>query len=180
MRRTASMSGQSWLESSLQRSSKLGLEVLERAKRRSVDWPSVRRPNRKHNAKEKHAEVQEELCVHEGLDLDRAFSRIVQHMSETTHQCKNFYKSSSAAKVSEQEKSHVCRFHSQQSPSGQHRPTNSTFRKAQYTGLSEPEDFLIEVSPGTYSVTAAMQDASPQTRVVHISAGESKSLTFDL
>uniref|UniRef100_A0A8B9LC22 A-kinase interacting protein 1 n=1 Tax=Astyanax mexicanus TaxID=7994 RepID=A0A8B9LC22_ASTMX len=127
-----------------------------------------------------YLQVQEELCVHEGLDLDRAFSRIVQHMSETTHQCKNFYKSSSAAKVSEQEKNHVCRFHSQQSPSGQHRPTNSTFRKAQYTGLSEPEDFLIEVSPGTYSVTAAMQDASPQTRVVHISAGESKSLTFDL
>lgn len=46
--------------------------------------------------------------------------------------------------------------------------------------LSEPEDFLIEVSPGTYAITAGMQDAGPQTRVVHISAGESMSLTFNL
>ncbi|XP_072551193.1 A-kinase-interacting protein 1 [Salminus brasiliensis] len=178
MRRPPSMAGQSWLESSLQRSSKLGLEVLERAKRRSVDWPSVRRANRKHSAKEKHAE--EYPCIHTSLDLDRAFSRIVQHMSETTYECKNFYESSRSAKVSEQEKSHVCRFHAQRFPSGQPRPAAEASRKAHCAGLSEPEDFLIEVSPGTYSITAAVQDAGPQTRVVHIGAGESKRLAFDL
>ncbi len=47
-------------------------------------------------------------------------------------------------------------------------------------GSSEPEDFLIEVSPGTYSITAAMQDAKPQTKTVRINAGESTSLTFKL
>lgn len=47
-------------------------------------------------------------------------------------------------------------------------------------GLSEPEDFLIDVSPGTYAITAAMQDAGPQTRVVHVNAGESMRLTFNL
>lgn len=43
------MAGQSWMESSLQRSSKLGLEVLERAKRRSVDWSTARQSSQKHH-----------------------------------------------------------------------------------------------------------------------------------
>lgn len=47
-------------------------------------------------------------------------------------------------------------------------------------GSSESEDFLIEVSPGTYSITAAMQDTKPQTKTVRINAGESMNLTFNL
>ncbi len=35
------MASQAWLESSLRRSASLGLEVLERASRRSVDWSST-------------------------------------------------------------------------------------------------------------------------------------------
>ncbi|XP_031721142.1 A-kinase-interacting protein 1 isoform X3 [Anarrhichthys ocellatus] len=35
------MASQAWLESSLRRSASLGLEVLERASRRSVDWTST-------------------------------------------------------------------------------------------------------------------------------------------
>lgn len=35
------MANQAWLESSLRRSASLGLEVLERASRRSVDWTST-------------------------------------------------------------------------------------------------------------------------------------------
>ncbi|XP_037395890.1 A-kinase-interacting protein 1 isoform X2 [Pygocentrus nattereri] len=150
MRQPLSTAGQSWLESSLQRSSKLGLEVLERAKRRSVDWSSARVPNQKRRAKEKHGE--------------------------------NFYKSVGSAKASEREKNHVCRFHSLHLPHTSRRTQPAAFasRRAHCTGLSEPEDFLIEVSPGTYSITAAVQDAGPQTRVVRINAGESKRLTFNL
>lgn len=36
------MASPAWLESSLRRSRRLGLEVLERASRRSVDWTSIR------------------------------------------------------------------------------------------------------------------------------------------
>lgn len=36
------MANQAWLESSLRRSASLGLEVLERASRRTVDWTSTR------------------------------------------------------------------------------------------------------------------------------------------
>lgn len=35
------MADPAWLESSLQRSASLGLEVLERASRRTVDWTST-------------------------------------------------------------------------------------------------------------------------------------------
>ncbi|XP_036440630.1 A-kinase-interacting protein 1 [Colossoma macropomum] len=180
MKQPPSTAGQSWLESSLERSSKLGLEVLERAKRRSVHWPSARGSNQKHRAKEKHSEVQEDPGVH--VSLDHAFAKIMQHMSETTHQCKNFYRSVGSVKASEREKNHVCRFHSLHLPQTSRRTQTAAFasRRAHYTGLSEPEDFLIEVSPGTYSITAAMQDAGPQTRVVRINAGESKRLTFNL
>ncbi|KAI4901665.1 hypothetical protein NFI96_012841 [Prochilodus magdalenae] len=180
MKRPQSTAGQCWLESSLQRSSKLGLEVLERAKRRTVEWPSSRRPNQRRRAQETHREVQEETgaCV----SLDHAFAKIMQHMSETTHQCKNYYSTVGSAKANEREKTHVCRFHSLQLPqtSSQTQPAAMASSRAHYTGSSEPEDFLIEVSPGTYSITAAGEDAGPQTRVVHINAGESKRLTFNL
>lgn len=36
------MADPAWLESSLRRSASLGLEVLERASRRTVDWTSTR------------------------------------------------------------------------------------------------------------------------------------------
>ncbi|XP_066541384.1 A-kinase-interacting protein 1 [Hoplias malabaricus] len=175
-----SMAAQSWWETSLQRSSRLGREVLERAKRRSVDWPNERRPNQKHSEKEERRQVLEDPCV--SASLDQAFDRIVQHMSETSRQCKNFYHTVGAAKVSEKEKTHMCRFHTPQllQATSRCQPTTMTSTRVHYTGLSEPEDFLIEVSPGTYAITAEMQDAGPQTRVVHINAGESKNLRFDL
>lgn len=42
------------------------------------------------------------------------------------------------------------------------------------------EDFFIEVSPGTYTVTAGMPDSQQQTQLVSVKAGESVDLTFNL
>jgi len=42
------------------------------------------------------------------------------------------------------------------------------------------EDIYIEVSPGTYSVTAASEDMVQQTHVVNVCAGQSVDLTFVL
>ncbi|XP_058243124.1 A-kinase-interacting protein 1 isoform X1 [Hemibagrus wyckioides] len=170
------MAGRCWLESSLDRSSKLGIEVLQRARRRSERWKSVRASHRDHSGSEKHTEVLEHPATR--MTLDDAFAKIVECMSETSNQCKTFYRSASAAELREQERAHVCRFHAK--TSRQIQTTTLTSKRAQYTGLSEPEDFLIEVSPGTYAITAAMQDAGPQTRVVHVNAGESTRLTFNL
>ncbi|KAM9481427.1 A-kinase-interacting protein 1 [Clarias gariepinus] len=174
------MAGRCWLESSLDRSSKLGLEVLQRAKRRSETWKSVGTPHRDHHGTEKHTEILEHSATH--MTLDKAFAKIVECMSETSNQCKKFYRSASAAELQGQERTHVCRFHAYdlRQTSRQIENTTLTSKGAHYTGLSEPEDFLIEVSPGTYAITAAMQDAGLQTRVVHINAGESMRLAFNL
>lgn len=42
------------------------------------------------------------------------------------------------------------------------------------------EDFYIEVSPGTYAITASLPEAHQQTQLVTIRAGESVDLTFNL
>lgn len=46
--------------------------------------------------------------------------------------------------------------------------------------LLAAEDFFIEVSPGTYAVTASMPDSQKQTQLVSVKAGESINLTFNL
>ncbi|XP_051953681.1 A-kinase-interacting protein 1 [Xyrauchen texanus] len=161
------MASEAWLESSLCRSSKLGQEVLEKAKRRSVNWRSTR------PGSPLHMFSQNSDLSHSSLD--HAFATIVEYMAETTRQCKKFH---TAVHLTEsREREHVCRYHSQQ--------TSRTADQEPITRASikrdiEPEDFAIEVSPGTYSITAAMQDSKPHTKTVRINAGESMSLTFNL
>ncbi|XP_051580840.1 A-kinase-interacting protein 1-like [Myxocyprinus asiaticus] len=102
------MAIEAWLESSLRRSSKLGQEVLEKAKKRSVDWTSTRprsSPMFSHNER-----VTERDRSHSSLD--HTFAAIVEYMAETTRQCKMFYTDVHLAESRERE--HVCRYHSQQ------------------------------------------------------------------
>lgn len=42
------------------------------------------------------------------------------------------------------------------------------------------KDFYIEVSPGTYSVTAVSEDMVEQTYVVDVNAGQTIDITFVL
>ncbi|KAH1171219.1 hypothetical protein KIL84_006837, partial [Mauremys mutica] len=42
------------------------------------------------------------------------------------------------------------------------------------------KDLYIEVSPGTYSVTATSDDMVKQTHVVDVNAGQSIDLTFSI
>ncbi|KAK1785328.1 hypothetical protein P4O66_018241 [Electrophorus voltai] len=172
--RPASSMSKPALESSLHRSSQLGREVLERARRRSARWSNPSDGGRK------HCEIQEDPAVH--ARLDRAFTKIVACMAETTIQCKMFHSRDTGPEPSEREQTHVCRFHSQQLVRMSSRPQAGAVptKHVRFTGVSEPEDFLIEVSPGTYAITAASQDAGPQTKVVRINAGESTRLTFNL
>ncbi|CAB1323533.1 unnamed protein product [Coregonus sp. 'balchen'] len=129
------MASQAWqLESSLRRSARLGLEVLERASRRRVDWSSSVSPSPNTTSTDGNA-GNEVLGNSAHTSLDDAFETIAEFMAQTTYQCK---------------------------------------------ARSSPEDFHIEVSPGTYAITAGMQDSQQQTRLVRINAGESMNLTFHL
>lgn len=161
------MASQAWLESSLRRSAILAEAVLERATRRSVDWASNSNPFQT-PIEDGHQSEVPYTC------LDDAFKTVAEFMSQTTHKCKNFYMSNPWPELSDNEKSHVSRFHSNQSFT-----TRPTVQTRKHSLLSD-EDFHIEVSPGTYAITAATADSRQQTRLVNIKAGESVNLTFVL
>ncbi|KAK9516282.1 hypothetical protein VZT92_024223 [Zoarces viviparus] len=169
------MASQAWLESCLHRSASLGLEVLERASRRSVDWTST-------GASQTPTTTDEDTQIHvkrAHTELDDVFATLAGLMAQQTHQCKRFYESGCCSEPTDTERSHVSRFHS--------RPAvRTTARKhatvPHYRGRvsASGEDFFIEVSPGSYAVTASVPELQQQTQLVSVRAGESINLTFDL
>uniref|UniRef100_A0A3Q0QUQ9 Uncharacterized protein n=1 Tax=Amphilophus citrinellus TaxID=61819 RepID=A0A3Q0QUQ9_AMPCI len=80
----------------------------------------------------------------------------------------SFYESGCCTEPSNTEKNHMSRFHT--------RPAGAKTRHV--SGASE--DFYIELSPGTYAITASMPESQQQTRLVSVKAGESVNLTFNL
>uniref|UniRef100_A0A3B5N081 A kinase (PRKA) interacting protein 1 n=1 Tax=Xiphophorus couchianus TaxID=32473 RepID=A0A3B5N081_9TELE len=154
------MASQAWLESSLRRSGRLGLEVLERASRRGVDWTGIRASQTSATSDRDATEVGTRSYRSELRD---AFANIVVFMAQTSRRCK----SGSSGEHSAAERKHMSRFHMQQTTST--RPV-----------VARDEDFYIEVSPGTYSVSASFPDSQPQTHLVSIQPGESAVLTFNL
>ncbi|XP_013882277.1 A-kinase-interacting protein 1 [Austrofundulus limnaeus] len=157
-----------WLESSMRRSRRLGLEVLERASRRSVDWTSIGASQTPTTAdKDAHVSVKR---THS--ELDDAFESIAELMVQTACQCKRYYDSARCSEPSDTEKTHMSRFHS--------RPRTRISTKKQGPVGKAEEDFSIEVSPGTYAITASLPESQQQTQLVRVEAGESVSLTFNL
>ncbi|XP_038562898.1 A-kinase-interacting protein 1 isoform X1 [Micropterus salmoides] len=175
------MANQAWLESSLRRSASLGLEVLERASRRSVDWTSTRASQTPTTTDE---DIQIPAVKRTHTELDDVFATIAQFMEQTTYQCKRFYESDCCTEPTDTERSHVSRFH-RRSAAGMTTPALSTRKhvRAPYSKgrvSAAGEDFYIELSPGTYAITASMPESQQQTQLVSIKAGESINLTFDL
>ncbi|XP_042561944.1 A-kinase-interacting protein 1 isoform X1 [Clupea harengus] len=110
------MTSHSWLESSLHRSSKLGREVLERARKRSVRWSNTS-PYGSRTSLESTGDIHQldvkkiqEDPVNLHKSLDNAFDRVVEFMDHTSYECKNFYKS--VPDPSDDDREHICRFHS--------------------------------------------------------------------
>ncbi|KAI1903905.1 hypothetical protein AGOR_G00000220 [Albula goreensis] len=179
------MSSRTWMDSSLRRSSRLGLQVLERAQRRSVDWASrspspqpthaeetLRIPNSTRNRIPTWEAQAQKAKPH--TTLDDAFETIVEFMGQTTQQCKNFYRCVPVQNPSQAEVKHVCRYHP-------HQLQGELQRIASEENERGPlEDYHIEVSPGTYAISAAEGDSNPQTHLVCVKAGESVNLTFQL
>ncbi|XP_014330478.2 A-kinase-interacting protein 1 [Xiphophorus maculatus] len=164
------MASQAWLESSLRRSGRLGLEVLERASRRGVDWTGIR-------ASQTSATSNRDATESTQSELRDAFANIAAFMAQTSRRCKKYYESGSSGEHSAAERKHMSRFHMQQTTST--RPRRKP-RFPQSPVVARDEDFYIEVSPGMYSVSASFPDSQPQTHLVSIQPGESAVLTFNL
>ncbi|XP_071382117.1 A-kinase-interacting protein 1 [Centroberyx affinis] len=167
------MASQAWLESSLRRSAVLGLEVLERASRRSVDWTRTGASQTPTTSEE---DAQQPV-QRSRTNLDDAFGTIAEFMAQTTYQCKKFYESGRCSEPSDTERTHVSRFHTQPA-AGTTTPAPPTRKHGRVSAVDE--DFYIEVSPGTYAITAGRPDSQQQTQTVSIGAGESINLTFNL
>uniref|UniRef100_A0A3Q4HRM1 A-kinase-interacting protein 1-like n=1 Tax=Neolamprologus brichardi TaxID=32507 RepID=A0A3Q4HRM1_NEOBR len=92
-----------------------------------------------------------------------------------------FYKSGCCTQPSDIEKNHMSRFHTQpaSAKTSAALPTRKC-NKYQNRVSGSSEDFYIELSPGTYAITASVAESQQQTQLVSVKAGESVNLTFDL
>ncbi|KAM7086274.1 A-kinase-interacting protein 1 isoform 2-T2 [Molossus nigricans] len=167
---------------SLQRSAKLGQEVLERAKRRAVDWRSLElpqgsvgafSPERPYRERWPPAGPQrllpgerEERCP----TLSASFRTIAEFMDYTSSQCGKYYSSV----PEEGGATHVYRYHR----------GNSQLHLCSDLGNGQAEDIskdlYIEVYPGTYSVTVGANDLTKKTHVVAVDSGQSVDLVFPI
>ncbi|NWH80924.1 AKIP1 protein, partial [Piaya cayana] len=95
-----------------------------------------------------------------------------------------YYSLVAACRCKDHEVKHICRYHGRQT-----REREPEFSKEVSRCNNEifppktrkpSEDIYIEVSPGTYSVTATSEDMVQQTHVVDVIAGQSVDLTFVL
>ncbi|NXJ61126.1 AKIP1 protein, partial [Rostratula benghalensis] len=95
-----------------------------------------------------------------------------------------YYSFTAACRCKEHEIKHICRYHGSQGIEVE------SSKEEVIMNLSPPnpapktrkasKDIYIEVSPGTYSVTATSEDMVKQTHVVAVNAGQSVDLTFVL
>ncbi|XP_029895747.1 A-kinase-interacting protein 1 [Aquila chrysaetos chrysaetos] len=157
------------------RTAGLARDVLERARRRRRR-PAGRLPA---SAPEEDSER-----------LSAAFASIVNLMNQATKECEKYYSFMAACRCKEHEIKHICRYHSRQAgqrelESSQEERTEASVALSQAQTCEQhtrqaSEDIYIEVSPGTYSVTATSEDMVQQTHVVDVNAGQSYDLTFVL
>ncbi|KAM3608706.1 uncharacterized protein V6R79_003418 [Siganus canaliculatus] len=175
------MANRVWLESSLRRSASLGLEVLERASRRSVDWTSTG-TSQTPTTTEEDTEIPVPKRAH--TELDDVFATIAHFMVETTSQCKRFYDSGCCTDPTDTERIHMSRFHTRPASAATssslttRRHARAPYKKSHASAAGE--DFFLEVAPGTYAITASAPEFQQQTQLVSVRAGESVNVTFNL
>ncbi|XP_011919162.1 PREDICTED: A-kinase-interacting protein 1 isoform X4 [Cercocebus atys] len=140
---------------SLQRSARLALEVLERAKRRAVDWHALERPKGCMGvlAREApHLERQPAAGPQRVFPGEKYYSSVPEEGGAT----------------------HVYRYHRGKSKLYM----CSDIGNGQAENISK--DLYIEVYPGTYSVTVGSNDLTKKTHVVAVDSGQSVDLVFPM
>ncbi|XP_037378530.1 A-kinase-interacting protein 1 [Talpa occidentalis] len=188
---------------SLQRSARLGQEVLERAKRRAVDWGSLELPRGGVGAfsrgrpyeERRPAPGPQRLFPGEREEryptLSASFRTMAEFMDYTSSQCGKYYSSV----PEEGGATHVSRYHRRKSElhlcsdigNDQRKDTSlgvgRNYQVSESARASQPaepiaKDLYIEVYPGTYSVTVGGNDLTKKTHVVAVDSGQSVDLVF--
>uniref|UniRef100_A0A3Q2H8C3 A-kinase interacting protein 1 n=1 Tax=Equus caballus TaxID=9796 RepID=A0A3Q2H8C3_HORSE len=157
---------------SLQRSARLGQEVLERAKRRAVDWRSLELPKGSVGVISRERPYQESrpaVGPWRLLPGEKYYSSVPEEGGAT----------------------HVYRYHRGKSElNGQRKATSPGLGgiyqvsecalEATQSAENIPKDLYIEVYPGTYSVTVGANDLTRKTHVVAVDSGQSVDLVFPM
>ncbi|XP_072721362.1 A-kinase-interacting protein 1 [Ciconia boyciana] len=161
------------------RTAGLARAVLERARRR-----------RRRAAGRLPASASGSAPEEDSERLSAAFASIVNLMNQATKECEKYYSFLGACGCKEHEIKHICRYHGRQAgerelESKEEEITEDSVAPSQAQTCQQhtrqaSEDIYIEVSPGTYSVTATSEDMVQQTHVVDVNAGQSVDLTFVL
>lgn len=190
---------------SLQRSARLGQEVLERAKRRAVNWHSRELPagslgvlsrERSHRESRPAAAFQRPLAAEREErrpTLSASFRTMAEFMDYTSSQCGKYYLSvpeeGGATHVHRYHRGksevHLCsdirNGHQRKGPSFDlgniYQPSECTPEASQPTETIS-KDLYIEVYPGTYSVTVCSKGLTGKTHVVAVDSGQSVDLVF--
>ncbi|XP_011919161.1 PREDICTED: A-kinase-interacting protein 1 isoform X3 [Cercocebus atys] len=167
---------------SLQRSARLALEVLERAKRRAVDWHALERPKgcmgvlarEAPHLERQPAAGPQRVFPGEREErpptLSASFRTMAEFMDYTSSQCGKYYSSV----PEEGGATHVYRYHRGKSKLYM----CSDIGNGQAENISK--DLYIEVYPGTYSVTVGSNDLTKKTHVVAVDSGQSVDLVFPM
>ncbi|XP_003412065.2 A-kinase-interacting protein 1 isoform X2 [Loxodonta africana] len=167
---------------SLQRSARLGQEVLERAKRRAVNWRSLELPKGSMGVLAPEGPDRERRLAagpqrflpgkgEEGYPtLSASFRTMAEFMDYASSQCGKYYSSV----PEEGGATHVYRYHRGKSEVS----WRSDTRNGQAENISK--DLYIEVYPGTYSVTVGLNDLTKKTQVVAVDSGQSVDLVFPI
>ncbi|XP_054294379.1 A-kinase-interacting protein 1 isoform X2 [Pongo pygmaeus] len=165
---------------SLQRSARLALEVLERAKRRAVDWHALERPKGCMGvlAREApHLEKQPAAGPPRVLPGEKYYSSVPEE-GGAIHVYR-YHRGKS--------KLHICsdigngqrkdRKKTSLGPGGIYQVSEHA-PEASQPAENISKDLYIEVYPGTYSVTVGSNDLTKKTHVVAVDSGQSVDLVF--
>ncbi|XP_068116440.1 A-kinase-interacting protein 1 isoform X4 [Hyperolius riggenbachi] len=141
------------MEESLRRTSELATEVLERARRREVDWWASR--------------GQDEMGLRNWHGPETYHSCIPPHMvdNQERQHIGRFHHRRPRLEMQRVES----RLSSPSRPMG-------------HSGVvkTDPRDVYIEVAPGTYSISARSPHSPAQTHIVNITPGQSVDVTFNI
>nr|XP_021491947.1 A-kinase-interacting protein 1 [Meriones unguiculatus] len=169
---------------SLQRSARLGREVLERAKRRAVKWHSPERSRGSVGVLYPQGPYQERWSV---SDLQRLLGeKYYSSMPEeggATHVYRYHRRKPPEMRVcsdtgySQQQRN--CRGETSVG-SGSIYQTSERSQEAFWPIDNVSKDLYIEVYPGTYSVTVGSNSVTKKTHVVAVDPGQSVDLVFPI
>ncbi|KAM8923060.1 A-kinase-interacting protein 1 isoform 1-T2 [Lycaon pictus] len=183
----------------LQRTARLGREVLERARTRAADWRPRELPRSSVGgaSRERPAAGPQRLLPGQREErqptLSASFRTMAAFMDYTSSQCGKYYSSV----LEEGGAAHVSRYHRGKSTvhlcwdmgNDQKKETSldlGGISQASKCALaaSQPaenisKDLYIEVYPGTYSVTVGTSDLT-RTQVVAVDSGQSVDLVFPI